>query len=889
MTDIESYVKHWFETTNDEVHCVCYGVRYKDWKPNHNEWGIVFNVLKKKTKKELAPGELLPDKINIKGQVFKTDVIECPQLSQNYCQYAPDDPNLQWLQGTPNFLKPMKGGQEIVQFPTRWTRKPDGKFSCGRGTLGFFAIDNYDNRLIGVTNAHVATANYSIPSDRGLENQTVNTYNCRVGIPWYNINPKACFFPTCAAVQDYIPGLDLSGDVVLFYPFSGVKRFMPLFNQSYNYVDCGILVPNSSNGIDYFNDFSYQQWQPIGSQQYQFHMPFATTAELNNLPGQNIRVYATGRTTGPKGYGSNPQCWMTVTGVHGYQNITTIDGNQVPFADCLIYNWVYPAYPYADVRVSAPGDSGSCILGDINGVRKIIGLNFAGTPMQGIANRIDQVASTMNIRAWESGGLPNKTESQGYVQVRANSDGYGDIARYESEGKIYWNMGIVGQECLVPARPTPTPVIVINKPVVTFPEASPEPDPTMTPLPTRPDPTPPPPVCGQCFYQYIYTNCDTLGYCAFTYDAFFKFWEFTGGNCGKLPCECTTNVFAVESGQLPATGFNGQTKILECYSIDENLLPNGTWEYIGNDCENGFCICPENPKPFYEGPLYPNTVGVAQCDFILSPTPSSTPFNCGVCEWTWNGVSWNEVSRCISEDCSCQIPFYQGDFSGQIAFTNCTQFVTATPTPTGTNATLTPTKTPVPSGTEPTPTPSGTEPTPTPSGTGPTPAPSGTGPTPTPSGTGPTPTPSGTEPTPTPSGTGPTPTPSGTGPTPTPSGTEPTPTPSGTGPTPTPIPSGTEPTPAPSGTGPTPTPIPSNTSTTPTPTGTDPTQTPSATSSCSGVCTYIAAYVGNPPTLQWLYLGDTCVSCGGGSNCTSPETPPTNEGLQIQLACDQSV
>ena len=847
MTDIESYVKHWFETTNDEVHCVFYGVRYKDWKPDHNEWGIVFNVKKKKTKKELAPGELLPDKINIKGQVFKTDVIECPQLSQHYCQYAPDDPNIQWLQGTPNFLKPMKGGQEIVQFPTRWTKRPDGKFSCGRGTLGFFAIDNYDNRLIGVTNAHVATANYTIPSDRGVENQTANTYNCRVGIPWYNINPKACFVPTCVSVQDYIPGLELSSDVVLFYPFSGVKRFMPQFNQSYNYVDCGILVPNSSNGVDYFNDFSYQQWQPIGSQQYQFHMPFATTAELNNLPGQNIRVYATGRTTGPKGYGSNPQCWMTVTGVHGYQNVYTIDGSTVPFADCLFYNWVYPAYPYVDARVSAPGDSGSCILGDINGVRKIIGLNFAGNPLYGIANRIDQVASIMNIRAWESGGLPDKTESQGYVEVRANADGYGDIAKYESEGKIYWNMGIVGQQCLVPARPTSTPVVVNNRPVVTF---TPEPTPgTPTPWPTPIPPTPSPPLCGQCFYQWIADNCDPTGSCWYRYNAGLKSWIWESDFCDP-PCGCYQSAQAVEAGLLPRTGFNGQAIILPCYQIDPFGDTTGYWETVASDCENGICQCDPDANIIYQAPKYPNIVGVADCVLIPTATPTASPLFCGLCEWQWNGLSWDLTLPCATEDCDCEIPFYEGEFFEQVAFTNCTQLSTATPTPTSTNATATPTKTPAPSGTEPTPTPSGTDPTPTPSGTGPTPTPSGTGPTPTPSGTGPTPTPSGTEPTPTPSGT------------------EPTPTPSGTGPTPTPMPSNTAPTPTPSGTGPTP--------------------TPSATATCTGTCEFVGVYVGKPPVLQWLLASDTCVSCGPAS-CVAPDGAPPFEGATLLVDCAQNV
>lgn len=856
MTEIETYVKHWFEETGDEVHCVCYGTRYKDWKPNHNEWGIVFNVLKKKTKKELASGELLPDKINIKGEVFKTDVIESSHLSHSYCKYSEDDPNLLRLQGTPNYLMPMKGGQEIVQFPTRWSRKDDGKFSCGRGTLGFFAIDNYDNRLIGVTNAHCVSAYYSIPSDRSYEDQILGPYNCRNPMPWYGINPKACFVPNCIGTQDNIKGLDLGADVVLWYPFSSVKRFMPQYNSNYNYIDCGILVPNPSDSIKYFDDNSYQQWQPIGSQQYTEFMPFATTAEINALPGQNIRVYATGRTTGPKGYGNNPQCWMTVTGVHAYVNIRTIDGTYVPFADNLIYNWIYPAWPYADVRVSAPGDSGSCILGDVNGVRKIIALNFAGNQIQGIGSRIDMVSSMMNIRAWESGGLPNKTDSQSYAEVKSSLDGYAAINKYESEGKTYWNMGILGQKCLAPAKPTPTPAQVNTKPVATFrPPATPPPQPPPTPAP----PVPTLSLCGQCVYQYVIQPCG-FGFCTYVYDAFFKIWEPAGENCGaEIPnCGCLTNLAALEAGLLPSTGFQGQTINLDCYVLDPLGPARGTWEYLGDDCENGLCICPEDPSPFYEGVLTANTVGYANCVFI--PTPSATPDSCGTCEWLWvvgldpSQGQWVQIGFCNNaESCFCDPPNFAGTETGQEVFTGC--FANSTPTATPT-ASLEPTQTPLPtpSGTEPTPTPSGTEPTATPNPTASeTPSPTGTDPTATPA-------PSNTDPTSTPS-----PTPSGTGPTPTPSGTEPTPTPSGTEPTPTP--SGTEPT--------------------PTPSGTEPTPTPSATSSCTGKCLYIAQFI---PTvgLFWLYAGDNCTDCGTPV-CNAPAYPPTAIDEQAYVNCSGSI
>jgi hypothetical protein len=60
-----------------------------------------------------------------------------------------------------------------------------------------------------------------------------------------------------------------------------------------------------------------------------------------------------------------------------------------------------------------PGDSGSALIADFGGVRKIIGLVFAAGQVGGIfyygyANRIDRVASELGIEAWVGG-------ARGYV------------------------------------------------------------------------------------------------------------------------------------------------------------------------------------------------------------------------------------------------------------------------------------------------------------------------------------------------------------------------------------------------------------------------------------------------------------------------------------------
>jgi hypothetical protein len=141
---------------------------------------------------------------------------------------------------------------------------------------------------------------------------------------------------------------------------------------------------------------SYKVWQPIGTTDYTGFLTFASTAEIDDLLTINPRVYSTGRTTGPKGYTNTSTCRLRVTGVGVYLTVT---GNEPPVSD-----WAdLIAFNYEDGGAGAilSGDSGSALLADISGVRKIIGICFAGNGTTGWASRIDRVAAEMNIRAWD--------------------------------------------------------------------------------------------------------------------------------------------------------------------------------------------------------------------------------------------------------------------------------------------------------------------------------------------------------------------------------------------------------------------------------------------------------------------------------------------------------
>ncbi len=93
-----------------------------------------------------------------------------------------------------------------------------------------------------------------------------------------------------------------------------------------------------------------------------------------------------------------------------------------------------PACPYPIYG----GDSGSALAAQINGVWKIIGLVFAGSPYYGYANRIDQVAAQLNISAWD-GTTKNyfNTGSRQYITTSGGSSN----KTLTCSSDIYWQVG----------------------------------------------------------------------------------------------------------------------------------------------------------------------------------------------------------------------------------------------------------------------------------------------------------------------------------------------------------------------------------------------------------------------------------------------------------------
>lgn len=389
---------------NAGVKSVGLGYKYKNGERT-DEIGIVFSVLQKKLKSDLSKDQILPSSIVIEGDLINTDVIEMEPIKLVNC-YSGADPNLVQLQnpqpsGGPF---PMRGGIQIYQFPTGWTN------TATIGTLGFFATDNVNGKIVGVTNSHVSVFKRQIASQAVQEpNNTIEPVKWSIDNQFYH--PTATVFPgnnfCCQRINRYVP--------ILAKP-------------AINYVDGCLLIPNPN----YIDNNSYRMIQPIDQPTYPSSMPFATTAEIDNLlstNGANLgRIYSTGRTTGPKGWGSG-ECRMFVSQVGAIADTGDL------FYDQIFVQTANNTSPIAG------GDSGSCVTANINGTIKIIGLMFAsnsGPNSVGALNRIDRVASELNISAFAT---PINTSLSSPL-LKTMDLSYGSSKTIQDGGKTYYQVGL---------------------------------------------------------------------------------------------------------------------------------------------------------------------------------------------------------------------------------------------------------------------------------------------------------------------------------------------------------------------------------------------------------------------------------------------------------------
>jgi hypothetical protein len=445
MNNIQKKIEEIFLSNEYDIKSVGYGHKHKNGIET-DELSIVFSVYNKKPLSELSDSKIIPTYINVDGVDIKTDVIENKTNLVFLGCYAENDAEILKLRSNPQLLSPIKGGQEIVQFPTNWELQQDNTYKINTGTLGFFAIDNEDGKVVGVTNNHVACYDKRQNADR---NNNIYSNNN----PAYNLfqpiklQGTDSFFSPSVLVRESPTVISANS------PFNTMKRYLPFkVGGVVNYVDVALL--SLKNSVVFTND-SRKFHQPdstinLNSNNGEY-FPFATTSEINNLLISDPTVYSVGKTTGPKGWGNSDSCKLKIVSSFESSDISYVHEGVsyiVKFSDFITYS-------HRDNSDGAigEGDSGSALLAEIDGTVKIIGLVFAGyiqegqnTGDTGVACRIDRVADEINIRSWNNDDTLNFNTN---LNLYARPYNYDNLSENNEKfitlnSKKYYNIGLSG-------------------------------------------------------------------------------------------------------------------------------------------------------------------------------------------------------------------------------------------------------------------------------------------------------------------------------------------------------------------------------------------------------------------------------------------------------------
>jgi len=464
--------------TSSDIVGVSYGFKTSNNKTT-DEKTLVFTVVRKKPLSEIPESERIPSEIVIDGETFKTDVVEATIKAHAY-GFCGDQTFYDW-QGQPpqnrNKHRPLMGGISVTNYTA---------LGAYVGTLGFIAVDNETNTLVGVSNNHVLCDDAFITTERNLNGIRTNVFT---------------------------PGghqVNQPNEVGLSNPSLGVgivKKYQPIRDIPFNNTVDAALVSLDFGEDEPIVDSSVS-WIQFGITGMTSAPRFATTSEINALlENPNTRYYTSGRTTGPKGQGDTKLfCTASSSSITiGYTKQTSpsyvymndtfelqASGSTTPTGD-----WCY--YP------SAGGDSGSAILCEIEGEGGqmewvIVGLLYGGKeitdpenpeetiPIATLCNRIDNIASALNISAWDgtfNGVTFANNQSPLTHVVEASSNDKTIVVN----GLTYWQVGLVNNSEYPPdPTPEPTPSATVGAP------PSPTPNPTATPNATpepTPEPTPP--------------------------------------------------------------------------------------------------------------------------------------------------------------------------------------------------------------------------------------------------------------------------------------------------------------------------------------------------------------------------------------------------------------
>lgn len=431
MTDFEKIkeiVRQQFESTPDYVVAVGWGTKYVNNKPTEDIC-VSYTVKKKLPIDQIPENEIIPKTLSVSGMTLKTDVRQgIIEATQAYCNA---EYNSFRFTAPPNrnTIRPIQGGTSTINY---------SKFPGAKCTLGFLAVDNDTNSLVGVSNNHCYTSDSSYGSMRNLSGLKENQYNNIVVQSADFVSPPST---NIGVVKKYVPLTSSTSSIV----YNRVDGACTTLEQSV--VDCNV------------------SWKQFGLTGLTSPPAFATTSEINSLVGltsfnTSPRLFSSGRTTGAKGEKGN--CRLVIDSFPMYTSVYyRKQGNNygmiADFEDQIGFRLQCPDYTavtnYCYFAIN-PGDSGSSLLYETpSGEIKLLGLVYACARndgpnefgvnevrcINGIANRIDDVANELNISAWtgQTVNISNVSASE-TLCLSTNGDDKSIVVA----GKTYWQLGL---------------------------------------------------------------------------------------------------------------------------------------------------------------------------------------------------------------------------------------------------------------------------------------------------------------------------------------------------------------------------------------------------------------------------------------------------------------
>jgi hypothetical protein len=325
------------------------------------------------------------------------------------------------------------------------------------GTMGLVCQDSASGAIVGLTNNHVVIRDAYYTSQRTYTNPQ-NEYDL---VDSSNTIQGDYVYQTGESQPVSLGGTNEIGRVLRYVPLytsSSIATNSSLVNK----VDGAIfsLACTSSTGatiIDFTSSF-----QQVGLT-YTSSMPFASTAEIDDLINNNYELFSSGRTTGPKGSPST-LCPIRMYGYASFPISYPLQGNPTLsyFTDVLMFvkpnnsSSFSPSTPLTSATLCPypvwGGDSGSTLLANIGGTWKIVGLVFAGNGAQynpslgyqiassiGYACRIDQVASQLGIKAWTGSAAPVVDHN---TIIYRTVSGSNSTKTLNCSGSTYWQVGL---------------------------------------------------------------------------------------------------------------------------------------------------------------------------------------------------------------------------------------------------------------------------------------------------------------------------------------------------------------------------------------------------------------------------------------------------------------